>query len=99
MTFGLRAAFILMRNHISGFGGKRPRCNTIFSLISVWAPSIENDSYRYAQTVAEKSGITMFEVIDFRNRSLMVKILRAMAYVECGLWLDESLFLSAYDLL
>ena len=99
MTFGLRAAFILMRNHINGFGGKRPRCNTIFSLISVWAPSIENDSYRYAQTVAEKSGISMFEVIDFRNRALMVKILRAMAYVECGLWLEESQFLAAYDLI
>ena len=35
MEYGLRAGFKLMRNHITGFKGTRPKMNTIQKLIGV----------------------------------------------------------------
>lgn len=99
MEWGIRAAFKLMRNHITGFKGSRPKMNTLRKLIAVWAPPTENATERYVDFVSAHVGLLPSEIVDPDNRELMCKIARTMAFVECGEWLDEKLFGSAWDLL
>ena len=99
MEWGIRAAFRLMRNHITGFKGSRPRMNTIRKLVAVWAPPSENATDRYVRLVCEKTGYNESTVIDPDSQTMMVKIARSMAFVECGVWIDEDKFVSAWNLL
>lgn len=99
IEFGLRAAFKLMRNYITGFGGKMVKFNTIRLLISRWAPPTENATQRYIDFVCSQVGKDQREIIWFSDRKLMVSICRAMAFVECGQWIDKEKFESAYDML
>ena len=99
MQLGIRAAFKLMRNHITGYKGTRPKMNTLKKLIAVWAPPTENSTTRYVDYVSAQVGLSPSDIIDPDNRALMCKIARAMAHVECGEWLEPNLFESAWDLL
>lgn len=99
MQLGIRAAFKLMRNHITGFKGTRPKMNTLKKLIAVWAPPTENSTTRYVDYVSAQVGLSPSDIIDPDNRAMMCKIARAMAHVECGQWLEPELFESAWDLL
>lgn len=99
MQYGIRAAFKLMRNHISGFGGTRPQRNTISKLISVWAPPTENATTKYIDFVCQAVGLQASHIIDPNDSTLMIKIARAMAFVECGQWIDEDIFKSAWFLI
>ena len=99
MQMGIRAAYRLMRNHILGFGGTRPRMNTLKKLISVWAPPSENATDKYVRHVSTFTGIEPNAIIDPNDRTSLVNIAREMAFVENGLYLDKSLFESAFDLL
>lgn len=99
MEWGIRAALKLMRNHITGFKNTRPKMNTVKKLISIWAPPSENATNNYLKLVCEKTGYEPTTVIDPDSRTMMVKIARVMAYVECGQWIDEEKFQSAWDLL
>lgn len=99
MEWGIRAGIKLIRNHITGFNGKRPPANTIKKLISVWAPSTENNTEAYIRTVCQQTAIGRNDLLHADDRRSIVAIARAMAYVECGVWLEPELFQSAYDLL
>lgn len=99
MVWGIRAAFRLMRNHISGFGGTRPCRDTVAKLVSVWAPATENDTKAYISSVCKWAGCTPATRIDPHDDILIICIARAMAKVECGQWLDVQLFNDAYELL
>ena len=99
MEWGIRAAFKLLRNHITGFKGTRPKMNTLRKLIGVWAPPSENATTKYVDFVASHVGLLPSDIINPDDRTLMVKIARAMAFVECGEWIDTQLFESAWDLL
>lgn len=99
MQYGIRAAFKLMRNHISGFGGTRPPRNTISKLISVWAPPSENATTKYIDFVCQAVGLQASDIIDQKDAAIMCKIARAMAFVECGQWIDEDIFKSAWFLI
>lgn len=99
MEWGIRAAIKLVRNHITGFNGKRPPANTIKKLISVWAPATENNTDAYIRTVCQQTAIGRNELLHANDRRSIIAIARAMAYVECGVWLEPELFESAYDLL
>lgn len=99
MQWGIRAAFRLMRNHIKGYNGTRPRMNTLKKLIAVWAPPSENATNRYVDFVSASAGLLPSDIIDPDDRKMMCKIARAMAFVENGQWLDMALFESAWDLL
>lgn len=99
MEYGLRAAFKLMRNYITGFGGKGVKYNTIRLLIRRWAPPSENATQNYIDFVCSQVGKDQREIIWFSDRKLMVSICRAMAFVECGQWIDKEKFESAYDML
>lgn len=99
MVWGIRAALKLMLNHITGFGGSRPRRDTVAKLVSVWAPSSENDTEAYIANVCQWAGCSPSGYIDLRDDELIIRIARAMARVECGQWLDIKLFINAYELL
>lgn len=99
MQYGIRAAFKLMRNHISGFGGSRPPRNTLAKLINVWAPPSENATTKYIDFVSKSVGLDPWQIINSDDAVLMCKIARSMAFVECGQWLDSKLFASAWFLI
>lgn len=99
MEWGIRAGIKLIRNHITGFNGKRPKANTIKKLIAVWAPNNENNTEAYIRTVCQQTAICRNDILHADDRRSIIAIARAMAYVECGVWLEPELFESAYDLL
>lgn len=99
MQYGIRAAFVLFRNYISGWNGKAKPLNTIRKIVTRWAPPSENATARYINVVSKRTGILPDEPLKFRDRRKMIDIARAMAWVECGQEIDTSIFESAYDLL
>lgn len=99
MEYGIRAGLRLMRNHINGFKGTRPKMNTLKKLISVWAPPSENATTNYVDFVASHVGLSSSAILDPNDRVQMCCIARAMAYVECGVWIDPEKFNSAWYLM
>lgn len=99
MEFGLRAAFILLRNYIQGKPPAWVKYNTINKIIRRWAPETENATQRYIDFVAKDTGIDARQVISFSDRKMMVAIVSAMAMVECGVRLDPQVIESAYDMI
>lgn len=99
MEYGIRAGLRLMRNHINGFKGSRPKMNTLKKLISVWAPPSENATTKYVDFVASHVGLLPSDIINPDDGKMMCKIARAMAFVECGQWIDPEKFESAWYLL
>lgn len=99
MVMGIRAAFKLVKNYVTGFNGMSPKYNTIELIVRRWAPPSENDTESYIKAVAQAVGIPKNQKISFQQRKYMVSILQAMAKQECGQLIDRSLFESAYDML
>lgn len=99
MELGIRAALVLLRNYITGYNGRSAKFNTIRKIVRRWAPPIENATQRYIDFVCKKTGFDQNQVIWFSDRKAMISICRAMAFVECGLWIDIEKFETAYDML
>lgn len=99
MELGIRAAFILLRNYITGYSGRSAKFNTIRKIVRRWAPPVENATQRYIDFVVKKTGIDQNQVIWFSDRKAIIAICRAMAFVECGKWIDIEKFETAYDML
>lgn len=99
MEYGIRAALRLMRNHITGFNGSRQPMNTLKKLISVWAPPSENATTKYVDFVSANVGLLPTQIINHKDAKLMCKIARAMAFVECGVWIEKEKFDSAWSLM
>ena len=99
MEMGIRAGLKLIRNHVTGFGGKRKPMNSIAKLIAVWAPPTENNTDEYVRTVSRLTGIPKTRTIFPDDRCALLAIAKAMAKVECGVDIPMYYFESAYDLL
>lgn len=99
MELGIRAAFVLLRNYITGFSGRSFKYNTIRKIVRRWAPPIENATQRYIDFVCKQVGKDQNEMIYFSDRKAMITMARAMAFVECGKWIDIEKFETAYDML
>lgn len=98
MQMGIRAAFIILRNYISGYGGKRVPINTIDGIIKRWAPPTENATENYIKFVVEDSGIHRYAQLHFKEKAKLVAIVNAMIFVECGQRVSRETIESAYDL-
>ena len=98
MEMGIRAGFKLLKNYITGYGGKVKPYNTIDKIVRRWAPPTENATQRYVDFVAKDSGISPMQIIKFTDRPTMVKIVDAMIFVECGQRVSRDIIQSAYDL-
>ena len=79
MKWGVRAAFIVLRNYI-----QRHKLNTIRKIIPRWAPANENNTQAYIATVSQRANIKPDEVINVDNTCQMIALLLAMCYVENG---------------
>lgn len=99
MTWGARAALVLLRNYVSGANTSHKKFDTLTKIISRWAPPSENNTNAYIARVALSTGINPYERIQASDRSKIVAIASAMAEVECGQKLDKAIFESAWDLI
>lgn len=99
MEMGIRAGFKILKNYVTGYGGKIQPYDTIDKIIRRWAPPTENATERYIDFVARDSGIHRYQRIDWKNKSVMVRIVDAMIFVECGQRVATDVISSAYDLL
>lgn len=93
MEYGLRAGFVLIRRYIRHY--KR---QTIEDIISSWAPSNENNTRAYIDTVVKVSGIIRNEILHYSNKDAMCKLVDAMCYVENGTHVSMEKISKGYDL-
>lgn len=93
IEYGLRAAFIILRRYI-----RRYKKNTVTSIVSTWAPSSENNTVRYIDTVCDRTGLRPDETIQYEDKVTMCQLVEAMALVECGQPIPSSKIERAYDM-
>lgn len=93
VRYGLRAAFVILRRYIRRYGR-----NTPAKIIRAWAPANENNTQRYIEVACKRSLIAPDEVIDYADKNTMVRLVKAMAFVECGVQLDDDVIDSSYDI-
>lgn len=93
MEWGIRAAAITIRIYIQYY-----KLDTISSIITRWAPPSENKTQSYINTVASNCLMSSLEPIRWRDRATICKIMRAMAYVECGQWIPANIIEKGYEL-
>lgn len=94
MVYGLRAGFKLLKNYMT----RAPRCNTIRTIISRWAPESENDTLAYIDFVSKESGINPDMKIDFRECEKMLLIVQAMCQMESRYRPTWNLLIEAYGM-
>ena len=99
MQYGIRAALVLLRNYMSGWGGRRAKLNTIHKIIQNWAPTNENNTEAYIRFVSEKSGIHPYQVLWFSHDDAVFRILAAMCLMESSYILTREMFNSARSLM
>lgn len=93
MEYGLRAAFCILRRYIHRYGR-----NTPTKIIHAWAPTNENNTQRYIDVVCRRSMIAPDEVIDYADQNTMCRLVRAMAFVECGVDIESCILDKSYNL-
>lgn len=93
MAHGYRAMFVLLYTYQHKHG-----LNTIASMISRWAPNIENDTDGYIQAVADWSGVPATSRITTTNGDIMVPIVAAMSRVENGVFANMPDVVRGWDL-
>ena len=93
VRYGLRAAFYILRRYIRRYGR-----NTPAKIIRAWAPAVENNTQHYIEVVCKRSLIAPDEVIDYADKNTMVRLVKAMAFVECGVQLDDDVSGCSYDI-
>lgn len=93
MEYGIRAAFVILRRYI-----RRYKRHTISLIISSWAPSNENATENYISIVSQRTGLDPDTWLKYEDKETMVKLVAAMAYVECGTQLDFNRIEKAYDM-
>ena len=91
-TWG-RAAFIILRRYI-----KRYHKDTIASIVSTWAPAIENQTQKYIDAVSGQMGIDPLLPIKYEDKETMCNLVAAMAKVECGRPIELAVILKGYEL-
>lgn len=93
MKYGVRAAFIILRNYIN-----RHKLNTIPKVITRWAPSNENNTLAYIKAVEKYSLIDINETLRFENKCQMINLFRAMCIVENGREIDIQDVILGYEM-
>ncbi len=92
MQFGIRAGFVIIRNYIKQ-GHK-----DVASIISRWAPSVENNTETYIRHVCVMANLSPFQEIRFDDKTTMVDLVSAMIRVECGRPVEQKIIEQAYGM-
>lgn len=93
MAYGIRAACVLLRRYIRHY-----HRNTLTTIISAWAPSTENNTAAYVERVSSMSGIPVDKTIDYADVDVIVALLDAMIFVECGQHVKEDIIRRGYTM-
>lgn len=93
MIYGLRAGFIVLRRYI-----KRYRRDTVRKIVSSWAPSTENETFRYVLHVSRLMAVSPDDVLAWDDEAAMVNLVDAMCFVECGVHVSRSEIVAAYKM-
>lgn len=92
--YGIRAMIIILRNY-----QRKHRLSTISGIINRWAPTNENDTQSYINSVAKATGVDPDQRIDTSDSRFMMKLLQAIIQHENG---DQpysfDVFVKAIDL-
>lgn len=78
--YGIRAMVIILRNY-----QKKHGINTVSGIINRWAPSNENDTQAYVDSVAQATGVAADQKIDTGDNRFMLKLLQAIIKHENGI--------------
>ena len=94
--YGYRAAIVILRNYQRRYG-----LRTLKELIWRWCPPSEqgNDTIKYIGTVSVRGHLPVDEPLDLGNKSVVVRLLEAMTFVECGRPGDEGAIKGAFEML
>lgn len=93
MAYGIRAAFVILRRYI-----RRYHRDTIQQIIETWAPVTENATQKYIDCVCKRTGLSPDVAIRYEDRETMSAVVKAMAWVECGVELKDKDIQTAYDM-
>lgn len=93
MKWGVRAAFIVLKNYIVRHG-----CNTVRKIITRWAPPNENKTQNYIKQVCKIGMIEADAYIDFNNPCTMIRLFSAMCFVENGQSIEVQDVIAGYEL-
>lgn len=93
MEYGLRAAFVLLRRYIRHY-----HRTTIPDILAAWAPSSENNTVSYVDTVCQLAHLSPMQELRFEDKHAMVQLIQAMCQVEVGTRINQKTIEKAYDL-
>ena len=94
IVYGIRAAIMNARTII-----RRNKPCSVWVLVKIWAPPNENNTASYIITVCKKVKCNPADVINPNDKSLLLRVLWAMAYVENGQEIPFILFENAWQLI
>lgn len=78
--WGIRAIAVIIKNYSAKYG-----LDSIYKIIGRWAPgSDNNEPAKYAQYVAGKVGVSVYETIDVTDYETMYKLVSAIVHYENG---------------
>lgn len=98
MVWGLRAGIVIIRNWLMAAARKNESL-TMGRIISKWAPASDgNNVPAYISKVHRLSGIAQHDIVCHSDRSQIVNLVWAMAFVECGRAIDPRHVEEAYNL-
>lgn len=93
IEFGYRAMFVLLNSYVNkGF-------DTIEKIINRWAPSIENDTKSYINTVSKLSEVSPQTKVSPADKDTMTRIVAAMSRVENGVNANTVDVLKGWELI
>ena len=99
MQWGIRAGFKILKNYMTGYGGRVKALTNVHDIIHRWAPPSENNCKAYIDSVCRFSGLHEFERLQFSDRNKMLALVDGMIRVECGQPVSLDIIASAYDLI
>ena len=98
MQMGIRAGFKILKNYMTGYGGRTKALTNVHDIIHRWAPPNENNCKAYIDSVCRFSGLHEYERLQFSDRNKMLALVDGMIRVECGQPVSLDIIASAYDL-
>ena len=93
MDYGYRAMFVVLNTYQRIYG-----LRTIREMISRWAPSNENHTDNYIETVSDRSKVPPDTRITTTNKDVMIPIVAAMSFVENGVDAKMADVLAGWEL-
>ena len=99
MQWGIRAGFKILKNYMTGYGGRVKALTNVHDIIHRWAPPHENNCRAYIDSVCRFSGLHEYERLQFSDRNKMLALVDGMIRVECGQPVSLDIIASAYDLI